>query len=454
MFRRVLFRSGGKTTPTNKTKPATKGTTSTIDRSQEPTFQTKLPALTYPLRVGEAADADSGKKGTIYVVNYKALCQEGALKGERYRYDISKFLTALQGLVNREKPTLYIMATKNDYTEFLYVYMRQKDSLLYGYKRKNINTLDELVTTFKKEITKAGIIAWDEMVPATVNTATIACGVDGYIPVRYSAEKSSLYHLLTNTYGVSVKVDLHNKFTGKGTVWGTNRASTGSPKNDAYVWAIEKYMSKTSSKYMGYAMDAASWNGNNADPTYKSDIYATCVPNTDYFVARKAFVFDLYMFQDDIATDEPKTPAGTDYKTLIEILSKQYKKHQGKDFTQVTGFPPIETKYTSTFGGKYDAVMAEFETVQVFTAYNCTVDADCPGMSSMFNGSVYMHFPLKSSYKNNKPASIPKYDKNKKYIMFYMGDADSSSWITRFYTHTWQDESRGDIPLADRKSVV
>lgn len=445
--------SGTPSTAQSTTKATTKAQTTTrttIDRDANDEFTTKLPRMTYPLKVGEADGANSGKKGNIYVVDYQALVQEGLMSGERYRYDMTKFLSALQGVLNREKPVLYIMDYPGDYTENLFVYMRQKDSLLYGYKRVDIDTFEGLITTFKKEIQAAGLITWDEKVPATVNAATVACGVDGYLPVRYTTEAGSVYNILTKDYGVSVKVDLNNKFTGKGTIWDTKRASTGSPKNDAHIWAIEKYMSKTSDKYMGYAMDAISWNGDNSNPTYKTDIYATYVPNTDYFVARKAFVFDLNPWVGEVSTDEPNAPAGVDYNTLVEILTKQYNKHGGKGFTQVTGFPGIETKYSDSAiaNGPHDGAASEFRTVEVLTAYNCNVDADCPGMSSMFNCSVYMHFPLKSSYKNNRPTSIPKYDPNKKYIMYYMGDCDSASWISRFYMLNWQDEARGEIPLA------
>ena len=68
--------------------------------------------------------------------------------------------------------------------------------------------------------------------------------------------------------------------------------SSGSKKCDAYLWALDKYMNRCSSKYVAYILD-----GLNVVPGseyYKED-FATDVStlNVDYIIARHAFAFDL-----------------------------------------------------------------------------------------------------------------------------------------------------------------
>jgi hypothetical protein len=56
---------------------------------------------------------------------------------------------------------------------------------------------------------------------------------------------------------------------------------------------------------------------------------------------------------------------------------------------------------------------------------------------------------MQSAYiQTNKPKTIPKYDPNKKYVLFYVGDYDAASWTVMVGTTRWTDTKRGKIPLA------
>ena len=105
---------------------------------------------------------------------------------------------------------------------------------------------------------------WDDRVPATSNVASTIAGCDNLLPLRYDPRDGSLYRQLTESEPhLEVKARLLNPdgsrlFTGQGTIPGTTRDSTGSAKNDAYVWMIEHYVrsGKANPQVMGYYLDA------------------------------------------------------------------------------------------------------------------------------------------------------------------------------------------------------
>ncbi len=397
----------------------------------------------------EAEGADSGDRGTIHYVRFNAF--SAALGNEKNTYDGEKFMVSLQGLVNREKPTLFVGdgVSENWFTYFRY----QPEGLLYGYKQNVIRDMDTLIEIFRSEITGFGLVVWDPLQPFTSNIASTVCGVEGYLPVMYSTDPASLYVKLTKTHGIAVKMDLRGRFTGKsGTkIWDTSVDSTGSAKCDAYLWALEKYLKtgKCSTEYIAYMRDAWPVNHDFDNPQYIwESIYETYLPDQDFFVMKKAFFVDLDPFPDDIPNDDPTQSRGTDYQTLCKIFEQQYQNNNGK-FSQMTGFTPFVHKYTDAVGGRYDAVMSEFQIVEVASAHNISVQADCPGPSSVHNCSVFTYAKSDKTYsqEDKRPTSLPEFDPTKKYITIYFGDYDAASWMAHIGTDRWQDEKRGTIPL-------
>ena len=403
-----------------------------------------LPAGTNPMAQKEDPQADSGVKGTLYYVKAQAMLQKLGTN-TKLQYDALKFAACLQGIMNREKPVIFIDFLK-DIDTFWYSYLRQKDKLLHGYKQEEVTGIHDLLGIFKDQILKQGVVVWDSAVPATSNVASTICGVDGYLPVRYDEEESSLYNILVNKWSVPVKVDLTGKFTGKGTIPDTDRKSTGSSKCDAYLWAMEKYLNKTNELVMAYFVDAASWEKNRV---VYPDLDNAFVPNHDYAIAKNAFVFDLSPWNDEKPCDDLNQPMGTDYKTFKEILQRQYDRSQGKKIIQVLGFIPWQIKYTTHLQkGKHEPVPTEWKYAEILSAYNCVMDAEAAGFCGLSNASLYMHYPLKDKYTNSKPKLIPEYDASKKYVYIYMGDYDASAWLTRFAPKLWNDPARGKIPLS------
>gem|GEM_PF-4914901 len=112
-----------------------------------------------------------------------------------------------------------------------------------------------------------GFVLWDRDLPATSSVAKTAAGVENLLPIRKHTAPGSLYDRLILGTGAPytaalVKLDLEGRFadgkSGSQTVLGTNFTSSGSAKNDAYLWAVEKYLKPglTSTELMYYGIDA------------------------------------------------------------------------------------------------------------------------------------------------------------------------------------------------------
>ncbi|MBQ8752794.1 MAG: hypothetical protein IJZ13_06795, partial [Clostridia bacterium] len=287
----------------------------------------------------EAPGADSGENGTLYVIDTESMRER--LPSREMYYDATKFTVSLQGLENRNGVSIYMQDHTTD--EWLTFFRAQQDGLLYGKKIVTLKNLDAVLNKLGDKIKAHGIVVWDPTQPFTSNIATTVCGVEGYLPVMYSEEEDSLYMQLTEEYGASiVKMDLRGRFIGKkGTkIWDTNVASSGSAKCDAYLWAMEKYVKtdKTSKAYIAYMTDFYPLSENGTGEYLDNSVYETYLPDQDYVVANKIFTFDLSVWSDEPATDDPSQPAGRDYQTLKTLLEYQYERNNG-GISQCIGFP-------------------------------------------------------------------------------------------------------------------
>ena len=225
--------------------------------------------------------------------------------------DSARLFYSLQGLINRDfglddKHTSMLYLTKETSDAHWLNTITADGSILQdaseagaqdGMSEIRVNTWDLFIEKFMGVIKSCGIILWDGNVPATANVAATICGLDGYLPVL---AESPLHKELVEA-GVEVKMSLVGMFKNgqKGQkITGTNIASTGSAKNDAYLWALEKYFPRCSSKYLAYTLDGApcikGYEAYEDHPTaLLSDAGTNCLSNHDYLIARRCFFFDL-----------------------------------------------------------------------------------------------------------------------------------------------------------------
>lgn len=421
--------SGNPTTDTSSS-----GGGSNVSPSGDTTYKVNVSGLT---------------KKTVYIVERAVITNppKGIME-----HDIARLICSLQGLINRDmtKNQIALYIQYDDTDTFWYNQMATSGGVLNGYSKVTISSFTKFLDTFKTQLQSCGMILWDPNVPATANVAATICGLDGYLPVKYDTDDNSLMTKLGDL-GVKSKLSLKGKFTGKGVISGTKIASTGSTKCDAYLWAMDKYMNRTSKKMIAYMPDGAGcvttnpiYSDSDAKSAFGNNIY-----DHDYLIANACFFFDLSPVGTEVPCDDKTQQVGTDLKTLRKILQKQYDRNSGK-FSQVIGFPPWWIKYTTHNGwGSLPGTTVEWMFTDIATQYNLAKEADAAQPCCMTNASVYQHVSLKSSYKNtNKKTTVTeRFDSNTVYLLYYMGDYDSSAWLKKWVPTLWADSGKGKMPM-------
>ncbi|MEI7422297.1 MAG: GxGYxYP domain-containing protein [Prolixibacteraceae bacterium] len=372
-------------------------------------------------------------------------------------------VSTLQGVVNRKSPHLYVNYIKSSGIEidsYWWNKYRQKGEWLSGKDTIVYSNIVELVNAYKNFI--KGVVVYDPKVASTSNVASAVAGIEDLIALRYDISPNSLYtRLVVNGPKLKIKVRLikedgESMFDGKGVIPGTLRKSTGSLKNDPYLWFIENYMKKgkCNGEFGAYYIDQ-KWR--DAPMATVSNHHT--LTNHDFFVSKRAFFFDLSPWGDEPATDDKLQNSGTDLSTLKEFLSIAYKLNKGKKFCYIGGFPAWAFKYTKRSGGIHGDVPTEWEFSRVISSYNAFKDADAIGFGALANSSFWTHFPLEKKYPQKwvtheelirrgfltKEGKINLLGRN--FLIFYVGDYDASSWITQRTPTIWDDKNRGKLPL-------
>lgn len=374
-------------------------------------------------------------------------------------------ISSLQGVINRDKPLFYIRYIANEdinIDDYWWNKYRQSGKWLAERDTFAIKSVEDAIIYYKDKID--GVVVYDPQIASTSNVASSLCGTDNLIAIRYNTHPSSLYSkLVLNGPKLPVKIWLVNKdgsskFTAKGFIPDTEVLSSGSLKNDPYLWFIEKYMKqgKCSGEFGAYYIDQKWLERPLA--TVRNHHTLT---NHDFFISKKAFFFDLSPHGDEPATDEPNQLVGTDLSTLKLFLKTAYDLNKGEKMCYIGGFPSWAFKYTDVegVGGKHWAVGTEWEFSQLIGAYNAFKDADAIGYGALANASFWTHYPLKDKYPqeriNDEELQKKGYlDENGKidfkgrnFIIFYVGDYDASAWVAQETPVIWDDPNRGEVPM-------
>lgn len=398
-----------------------------------------------------------------YDLTYTLKLDRSDPKACRRIWDENHFVSSVQGIANSKSPVLYLFFVggedgKTD--RFWLDKLRAHGEWLADRKLVAVPELTALVKQFHNRI--RGLVVYDEKVPSTSNVASTIAGVESLACVRFDPAPDSLYTWLTSDPKgpkLPVKQWLVNRdgtsmFTGKGMLPGSQTRSTGSAKCDAYIWAKERYLDtgKCNAAKLAYYIDAY-WISHPG-----GYIPNHTLSNHDYFIANKAFFFDLSPWEDETPVDDRSQPLGTDHNTLKAILRSAYDQLKGKSMIQAGGFLPWDKKYTTSEGaGKHDGVPGEWHYAEILSCYNAYMDADALGYSSMANASVYQHYPLKPVYKQKLPTVADLKAKGfiladgkvaaKSFVSIYVGDYDAAAWLYNAMPQNWEDPARGTIPL-------
>jgi len=371
------------------------------------------------------------------------------------KWDSAFLLAAVQGIVNREQPTLFVRFMKET-DDFWWNQFKRKGEWLNNRPVTKLKSLEEVFNQFKNKF--KGVIIYDGKIPATCNLASTIAGVEDRLPLRYDPNSDSIYTMIMEkNYFKDVKKLINDNgssmFTGEGEIPGTKIKSTGSAKNDVYIYAKVKYIDKglCSKKYMANYIDSYWLNA----PSF-GDFSLNCLFNRDIFISKKAFFYDLDPWEDEAPVDDPEQEPGTDAKTLKTIL-KSFNKVSGNKIFTTAGSPPWPWKYTAFHAaGKHSPVATEWHYTKIISSNNGVIDADSASLNGMANASFYQHYPVKNFYAQNRKPTITDLKKRglilpdgtvKKtgFVLIYMGDYDSAAWMNRLIPKLWTDDHRGKV---------
>ncbi|UCD49408.1 MAG: hypothetical protein JSW27_17980, partial [Phycisphaerales bacterium] len=382
-------------------------------------------------------------------------------------WDHCHAVAALQGLANRHEPALYVRFTESQHQrrnvdDFWFEYLSGPGQWLHGKAVEQVDGIVALVTQFRSCL--QGTVVYDPNVAATSNVASAVAGAESLLPVRYDPNEGSLYRLLV-AGGLRLPVkcwlirpDGLSLFTGQGRIPDTDRVSTGSAKCDAYLWMKHKYLDagQCNGAYGAYYLDQY-WM---TKPRY-APLNHHCLTNHDFFVAKRAFFFDLGIWSDEQPVDDPGQRLGTDVETLKEVLLSAYH-HGGKEnMIHIGGFVPWAHKYTAhgAAGGTRDPVPTEWEYGKIISAYNGFMDADAIAYGAMANASFFQHFPLRPEYPQSWVTREELVERGyldangqvivdgREFMIFYVGDYDCAAWLYQRMMDIWDDPARGQVPM-------
>ncbi len=423
---------------------------------------TLLPALLLSLPAPVTVAQEQSSEPICYIDLTPLLSLDLKDPVERWRlFDETQLVVALQGLVNRTAPRLFVRYIRNA-DDFWWKQMTGPGGWLEGREIVKVTSLEELLARFHDYY--HGAVVWDPAVPATSNLASTIAGCDDLLPLRYDPADGSLYQKLTKgpphlqPQVRLVRADGSSYFTGQGTIPDTDQPSSGSSKNDAYRWLIERYVKtgKANPQVMGYYLDAYwhhRWNASGPENHTLS--------NHDYVIAQRGVLFDLNVWDDEACVDDPTQQPGTDVLTLKELLRAAYEQFQGQGVIHVAGFVPWAYKYTNFHGagGHHEGVPTEWRYAEILSCFNAYMDADALGLGAMANASFFQHYPLADRYQQNaKPTRerlqaegiLDEHGKIKPrcYVAHYVGDYDAAAWLYHELPRMWRDPARGTTALS------
>ncbi len=421
-------------------------------------------AFVLALLIGASFASTAAPPATVHLFDARPLRSLNLSRPENAfeTWDTMHALAALQGIVNRSEPRFYLrycveFGVETD--QFWLDWLRGEDGWLRETEIVSIPTLEAAVSLFRDQI--KGLVVYDPVVPATASLASTAAGCDDLLPVRFSPDTNSVYALLVKRLGLPVRLWLVNpdgtcKFTGYGMIPDTAEPSSGSPKVDAYRWAIRQFIEsgKCDPTFAAYYIDAYWMQRPRNGPP---DLHT--LSNHDYFIARRASFFDLSPWADEPPVDDPNQTLGLDQQTMLRILHALYDRAP-QSIIKIGGFPPWPYKYTTHGGaGKHGGVPTEWEFTRLISQFNAYHEADAAGPGAMANASFFAHYPLKDHYPqpNRKPtlhdwrtAGFVGADgkvTTRLFVGHYVGDYDSPSWLYKAVPAFFNDPQRGRVPL-------
>ena len=437
-----------------------------------PTGMIRSMSLAFPLAILVGAVSAAAAPPTVLEYGLGYL---DTLPTRADAFEHAHFVAAVSGLANRDAPQLFTpyAAIDIDADALWREALTRPGQWLANTSFTTLprNNLPALVRRFSDTI--RGVVLYDPWLPATSNVASTVAGVEHLVPVAYRPctvdmlagcavdSAATVYEQIVGHGNLlPVVVDLVGRFNG---------SRSGSAKNDAYLWAIDEYLSagRCDATQLAYYVDYAAATFPAPAGSGLGTISSTMITNHDWFIARKGFVFDLSPFADERPCDDVTQPIGIDRKTFEAILAAAYNQTRGAKMIRVAGQGPHVYKYSQQGSCakrcKHGTIAAEDEIIDLLSTYNAYNDADdveLPALGMIANSAFWAHHPLPATL--TQTATFPT-DASlrarglltaanrvapKAYASFYAGDYDGAAWSYAYLGHrAWDNGTRGIWPI-------
>lgn len=298
---------------------------------------------------------------------------------------LAEAVSALQGIVNRENPSLYLINRTNPayYDEVWLNYMQEKG---YTGQEKRVRNLEHLMSLYRDRIT--GVIVYDvEELPATKNAAFMLAGLKDALPVTEE---------LIDVLNLPVVMDLRGRWT----------------RNvDAYRYIYENYWSQMNPHIL-------SW----AHP--ESQNYAA----RDYMVAFRIFTLWVSAFRDEKQGADP----GAEEIFANEILAN------------TPGNIPVMG--WGMYGDH--AGISEYTWVRLLSEYGKYVPGTEFCSNLTVHSAIHPPPDALIQKSRHEPSRI-QLDPNKVYVSVNIMDSGDALWYHQFYQRKiWADPIRGIMPMS------
>jgi hypothetical protein len=416
-------------------------------------------------KAGAAPSERQFEMQPIYLVDLWNLYEREDLNSLNEQVNATYFITALQGIVNREAPRLFLDASLNlmnaelesnhypdhdplkdfESLDRRWLEWLQSEKLLQGRPIIELASLRELMDTLGGAA--EGLVRWDMETPASVNLALTAAGAENLLPLGVGLDDGVLAGKLTEA---GLKLPVMRDFTGFA-AQAKQQGVTG--KELVYRQMIEHFLKpgKANPSYFWFNLDAYAWKppvvsyGGNQHLGARNSIQHNGLYNNDYWVAKGGLFVDLYSLDSEPPNDDPEQVPGVDLKLWNDLLEESYRQRDGA-FGVMGGFAPWWVKYSNQVGNSYPPIDAEQSFIRLATSYNLWNDADAAfGLS---NASFYQHIALPAASEFANPAQPKReLDKDTIYVCLVMLDYDGSAWLNQMAHSIYDQEGRGTVPL-------
>jgi|GEM_PF-879588 len=306
-----------------------------------------------------------------------------------YDADTKVFLTTLQGIVNKDKPRLYLILGKPGDTAAPKEDLETKHDLRWLYwldendYLKNVQKIDSIEQVIEMFDIREVILA-DCDVPASLNVGTTLAGIKG-MPLAYAEH--------VEKYNLTVAESLKGRWTSNA---------------DAYKWIFENYWPKMNHTVIAFLAP----DGNLSQLR-------------DYIVSKNIFTFWI---SGDVDGASHYADSDKEEELMRDILSKV----------------PVNIPVLGYPWAGHGVGIGELQGVALLSEYaKFLVPTDWKA-----NLSVWTGIEAKNETFRQLPPRQVELDKNKIYATFLLSDGDNLNTWYDYFPMYWESEYRGQIPIA------